>query len=248
MKSASFVKLALAMTCSVALTCSSLGLAASANSDKNVRQGLPGRRISGGVRGECFNNASQSLIAMTPRNLLGKTAQARPTFWFSLPDTQSPKHISFEIFDASDTAIYSTEMAQIDASGLSKVVLPETAPALNQGENYRWVFSINCENTPDASALEVQGWVRRVDISAAVSEQIASASLQERADLYGEAELWHEQVTTLAERRLAEPASLEAQLAWAALIQSTGLDDYLADGPSETATGITSGVASTSIF
>lgn len=236
MKPVLFAKLALVMTCSIAITSSTLGLAAFANSNKNTRQGLPGRRISGGVRTECFNNSNQSLVAMAPRNLLGKTAQARPTFWFSLPDTQSPKHISFELFDASDTSVYSTEMDQISTSGLNKVVLPETAPALNQGENYRWVFSINCENTPDASALEVQGWVRRIAISAETSEQIASAEPQERADLYEEAELWHEQVTTLAEHHLSDPASLDAQMAWAALVQSTGLEEYLSVSTSETAT------------
>ena len=248
MKFAVFAKSVLAMTCSVTMVCSSLGLSASANSNEDVRQGLPGRRISGGVRSECFKDSNQSLVAMTPRDLLSKTAQAHPTFWFSLPDTQNPKHISFELFDASDTAIYSTQMEKVSASGLSKVEIPETAPALNKGENYRWVFSINCENTPDASALEVQGWVRRVEISAEASEQIASAGLQDRVELYEAAGLWHEQVTMLAERHLAEPASPEAQQAWAALVQSTGLDDYIAESPSETAIDITNGDMSTALF
>lgn len=237
MKSSRFLaKSAIALTCGIAISFSTLSLPASANG-KQVRQGLPGRRISGGVRSECFKDSTQSLVAMTPRNLLGKTAQAHPTFWFSLPDTQSAKSIRFELSDASDNIVYSTQIDQSYASGLSKVELPPTAPALAIGENYRWVLSIKCENDPETASLDVQGWVRRVEISAELSNQIALANPIEQAYLYEEADLWHEQITVLAGFRNRNPQSLEAQLKWAALIQSSGLDPYVFDSPIETTIG-----------
>lgn len=226
-------KSATAVTCGVILTFGSISLPALANKQQ-VRQGLPGRRISGGVRSECFADSTQSLVALTPRNLLGKTAQARPAFWFSLPDTQSTKSINFELFDSTDNLIYSAQVERSYASGLSKIELPQTAPALLEGENYRWVFDINCESDPDSASLEVQGWVRRVDISDDISSQIVSADLAEQAYLYEEADLWHEQIAALADLRSRNPENLEAQLKWAAFIQKSGLDNHLSSSPLET--------------
>ena len=238
MKLAFLAKSTIALTCGIAIVASAIALPASANS-KQVRQGLPGRRISGGVRSEeCFKDSSQSLVAITPRNLLGKTAQARPGFWFSLPETQSAKSINFELFDSTDNVIYSTQLDRSYASGLSKIELPQTVSALTVGENYRWVFDISCEGSSNDMSLEVQGWTRRVEISSDLSVQIASASLAEQAYLYAEADLWHEQVTALAELRNENPANIEAQLKWAALVQTAGLDSHLSSSPLETTIGI----------
>jgi len=234
MNASLLAKSAIALTCGLTIAFGSISPSASAGSKQTVRQGLPGRRISGGVRTTCFEDSTQSLVAVMPRNLLGKTAQAHPTFWFSLPDTQSAKSIRFELFDTSDNVVYSTQIDQSYTSGLSKVELPPTAPGLAAGENYRWVFDISCENDPDNASLEVQGWVRKVEISADLSAQIASASLAEQAYFYEEADLWHEQITALADLRSRNPASLEAQLRWAALVQASGLDSYISDNPLET--------------
>ena len=241
MKFALFTLLAkstIALTCGIAIATSAIALPALAGS-KQVRQGLPGRRISGGVRSEeCFKDSSQSLVAITPRNLLGKTAQAHPEFWFSLPETQSAKSIHFELFDSADNVVYSTQLDRSYASGLSKIELPKTAPALDPGENYRWVFDISCESSPSDTSLEVQGWVRRVELSSELSAQMASASPAEQAYLYEEAGLWHEQVTALAELRNLNPTDLDAQLQWAALVQAAGLDSHLSSSPLETNVGI----------
>lgn len=229
-----------ALACGFAIVLGVFNLPASANREQ-VRQGLPGRRISGGVRSQCFQDATksfQSLVAITPRNLLGKTAEAHPTFWFSLPETQSTKTINFELFDSADNIVYSNNVEQSHASGLSKVELPPTTKGLTPGENYRWVLDIKCESDPEYSSLEVQGWVRRVEISTDLSSQIASASLAEQAYLYEEAGLWHEQVTALAELRNLQPESIEAQLKWAALIQASGLDSHIPNSPLETTIGV----------
>ena len=239
----------IAIACGLAIALSAISLPASAERDRNIRQGLPGRRISGGVRSGCLKNyPTQSLVSMTPRNLLGKTAQAHPAFWFSLPKTPSAKSISFHLFNASDALVYSTQIEQIAVSGLSKVALPETVPALKVGENYRWVFGIRCDNNSDTSSLEVQGWVRRVELSSALRAQIASASLLEQAYLYEEAGLWHEQIETLAELRDRSPESLNAQLKWAALVQSAGLDPYISANPVETVTTLANEPVSTPRF
>ena len=227
-------KSAIAITCGTTIVFASMSFPAALANKPQARQGLPGRRISGGVRSECFADSTQSLVALTPRNLLGKTALARPAFWFSLPETHSTKSINFALFDSADNLVYRTQVDRSDASGLSKIELPPTAPALAKGENYRWVFDIGCESNLDTASLEVQGWVRRVDISADISRQISSAGLEEQAYLYEEADLWHEQIAALAELRDRNPESLDAQLKWAAFIQKSGLESNLSNDPLET--------------
>jgi hypothetical protein len=187
----------------------------------NARQGLPGRRISGGVReGNCFTDFNQSLVAMMPRNNLGKTAAARPSFWFSIPETSGYSEVQFQLFDESNEIIYSTAIKPSSSYGLSEFKLPESAPELLANKNYQWVFSVGCS---DVSRFEVQGWVRRVTLATSVASQIEAASAEERLALYESEGLWHEQVSELVNLRRSHLADINFQMEWAALVESTGL-------------------------
>ena len=226
---------------STALSLVALSSPSQADNRSELRQGLPGRRISGGVRMEpasCFTNINQSLVALIPRNLLGRTASERPAFWFSIPETSGAKSISFELFDAADELLYSTQVDASDSHAIREFQLPESAPALAINENYRWVFSVACQDNPNSLTLATQGWVRRVAVSDNLAAQMATASPAERALLYEEAGLWQEHIGELANRRRRHPDSIGAQLAWAAVIQSTGLTADIAASISDTMTEI----------
>ena len=117
----------------------------------NIREGLPGRRISGGVRMEppadsCFSDFNQSLVSITPRSHMGITAQARPAFWFSIPDTVGSKAVEFRLNNEAGDLIYAAQVSIENDSGVSEFQLPESAPTLEQGKNYRWSFSLACNN------------------------------------------------------------------------------------------------------
>lgn len=216
---------------------------ASRTDTSEVRQGLPGRRISGGVRtssGSCLADFNQTVVAVTPHTSVSKTAAAHPTFWFSLPETVGEKTVEFSLFNEAEELIYS---AQVDASNdyaISEFKLPESAPSLSVNENYNWVFSLACDNgSQSAPILGLEGWVQRVDISAGLAAQIEAASPEQRIELYQSAGLWHEQVTELANlRRSQETLDTTLQSEWAALMQSTGLTDYLASQLSESMAAI----------
>ncbi len=222
MKSMHTSKAIFATTFAMFLALTTLPLPGLANGGVvNARQGLPGRRISGGVRqGNCFTDFNQSLVAMLPRNNLGKTAAARPAFWFSVPETKGHSEVQFQLFDESDEIIYSTYIQTNNEQGLSEFQMPETAPELSPNQNYRWVFSIGCS---DVSRFELQGWVRRVSLPAATDSQIAAANAEERLALYESEGLWHEQVSELVNLRRSNSANINFQIKWAALVESTGL-------------------------
>ena len=206
---------------------------ADAADNSEVKQGLPGRRISGGVRtgsGSCFADFSQSAVAVVPRGPVSKTAASHPTFWFSLPETIGEKTVEFSLFNEAEEIVYSTQVAVSNEYALSEFTLPEHAPGLAPNENYSWVLSLSCNDSSETTpVMGLEGWVRRVEVSSRLAATIEAASPEERVALYQSAGLWHEQLTALANlRRNQEPFDADLQSEWAALIQSTGLSDYLA--------------------
>ena len=232
----------LSATVALLLSWSALSLPSFANETNNIRQGLPGRRISGGVRlnpaDSCFSNFNQSLVAVIPRNNLGKTAAARPTFWFSIPETNDSKIGEFQLFNSSEEMVFSTHLTIADDYGLSEFQLPDTAPELAINENYRWVFSVACTATTgseatDAPALGLQGWVRRVESPTGLASQLLTASPEDKVSLYAAAGLWHEQVTTLINLRRNNPGKINLQLTWASLLQANGLTHHASHHISE---------------
>ncbi|MFK8182609.1 MAG: DUF928 domain-containing protein [Phormidesmis sp.] len=233
MQLASFPKSLFATTLGIVLTASAFSMPSMANRDtSNARQGLPGRRISGGVReGNCFRDFDQSLVAIMPRNNLGKTAEAHPTFWFSVPATTRAKEVEFQLFNESDEVVYSTLIRGSVEQGLSEFQLPESVTGLSVDKMYRWTLSIGCT---DSSRFVVQGWVHRVAMPRSFEQQIATASPEEKITLYGSAGLWHEQVTALVDLRRSNLTDVDFQMEWAELLAATGLTSHVSSNITET--------------
>lgn len=209
----------------------------------DVRQGLPGRRISGGVRtntGSCLTDFNQTVVAVAPSSPISKTANAHPTFWFSLPETVGQKTVEFSLFNEAEELLYTTQIEASNSHAISEFKLPDSAPSLAVGENYNWVFSLACNSSSQtAPVLGLEGWVQRVSLSDELTSQLETAGLEQRIELYQSADLWHEQVTELARlRRSQETLSDSLKSDWTALMQSTGLIDYLASQLSESMVAI----------
>ncbi|MEL6490568.1 MAG: DUF928 domain-containing protein [Cyanobacteria bacterium J06621_3] len=211
---------------------SALPSLANDNVSDDIREGLPGRRISGGVRMEppadsCFSDFNQSLVSITPRSHMGVTALARPAFWFSIPDTVGSKAVEFRLNSEAGDLIYTAQVDISSDSGVSEFQLPESAPALSPGKNYQWSFSLSCNNGSQSPELGLEGWVKRVNMSTALTEQLAAASPQERVSLYQDAGLWHEQVSELLNLRRQDAESESLQRLWADLVESVGLTSHV---------------------
>jgi len=218
-----FFTVALALT-TVASTLAMPSMAGRNNTD-NPRQGLPGRRISGGVReGNCFKDFDQSLVAIMPRNNLGKTISARPSFWFSVPATTEARESEFLLIDESDEVVYSTRINISGEQGISEFQLPESATALTPDKVYTWTFSIGCT---DSSQFVVKGNVQRVSVTNDLTARMTTASLEEQAALYSSLDLWHERVTALINLRQRNPADADFQMEWAELLATTGLTSHV---------------------
>lgn len=236
MKITDSIKLSSAVAVGLVMALGGAGLPSFAN-DANVsnpRQGLPGRRISGGVRMEppadsCFSDFNQSLVSIMPRSNLSTTLAAHPSFWFSIPETVGSKSVEFQLLNEADELLYSTQVNVESESGLSEFQLPASAPALAENENYKWTFSFACNNGSRSPVLGLQGWIRRVEPSAAVMAQLMSATPEEQVEIYGLAGLWQEQVSALLNLRRQDVVNADLQLMWTDLITSSGLTAEISD-------------------
>lgn len=204
--------------------------AAANNSQVNApRQGLPGRRISGGSRSPnaaCLTTPDQPVVALMPKNNLGLTLKEHPTFWFAVPGINPHKELEFGLFDAAGNLLHQQSMTVPESAGITKITLPATAPALATDTDYRWYLSVVCDPSSRAEDLVVTGWVRRVEAETGLLQQLSTATLQEQLSLYENSELWFDALTILAELRDSQP-STDIEQQWAALFESVELPQVL---------------------
>ncbi|MEL6354412.1 MAG: DUF928 domain-containing protein [Cyanobacteria bacterium J06627_28] len=202
------------------------------NFNSNLRQGLPGRRISGGSRSigtACIAHPEQPIIALMPESNLGLTISARPTFWFAMPEVHQSKNIEFGIFNQNEELIYQKTFQPSGEAGITHFSLPETEAALAIDQEYRWYLTVICDPSSRAEDLVVTGWVRRITPESALVESLAEATQQEQVALYQDAELWHETITQLADLyRNIDPDSTASQTGtveqqWNALLEAVNL-------------------------
>ena len=204
------------------------------SSEVNLRQGLPGRRISGGSRSPdtaCLASPDQPVIALMPESNLGLTLAEHPTFWFAIPSISQGKEIEFGLYNQNEELIYQKTFEAPSEAGIASLSLPETAAALNPEENYRWYLSVVCDPASRAEDLVVTGWVRRVEPDSNLLYELSSATPQEQLDLYRASGLWHETITTLASLHPYEATSDSTghptAHQWNALLESVALPQVM---------------------
>lgn len=192
---------------------------------KASREGLPGRRVGGGTRGECPIEAKR-LTALVPETNLGLTVADYPTFFFYVPESPIPTTVEFVLLDDSDRQVYETSFMTTGTGGVIDLSLPPNAglPPLTTGKNYHWYFSVVCNPVNRAEDIFVEGWVQRVELDPILAIKLDKASMQERVNLYAAAGLWHEAITTLTNLRRDRPNDPTMITKWTQLLQSVELD------------------------
>ena len=183
----------------------------------NVRQGLPGRRISGGSRSpntaclldDAHSKAAQKVIAIAPESNLNQTATARPTFWFALPAINPDRSIEFSLVDQAEETVHTQTLQPTGRAGLTAITLPATALELDENQTYKWHLSVVCDRASRATDLVVWGWIERTTGQSA----------------------WNDRLTALAnlyrERTVNEQTTEDLEDRWMALLVSENLSQSL---------------------
>lgn len=184
--------------------------AQSAEKDQ-VRQGLPGRRISGASRlpTAC---AADPLVAIVPEGNLGTTAVAEPTLWLSVPEVTVAKQLEFYLFDTQDEIIYQTSFVIEPTAKLVGLDLGAMAdaPHLEIDRRYRWAASVVCNPDNHSENISVEGWVARMEVSP-----------------MEDSELWYDQLSQLLEELRRHPQDQTALSQWHTLMAAVRLEQLV---------------------
>ena len=238
----SLLGLSLTVSAGWANTLSSQPVEAKENSSGNtLRQGLPGRRLGGGTRGDLvFKNAYAYLAALVTSDNLSQTTAAKPTLLFSIPDLVSAQEAEFILRDSESEEVYRTTFRLNGDAGVVSLDLSKTSIApLRMNENYRWYFSIVSaqSETHRANDIAVHGNIRRVESASPVASADVTNSLSVEESLvrakalYKEADLWHDAAVMLYNLRQAHPDDVAIAREWDRLVESAGLSAVLQPSP-----------------
>ncbi|MCT7964094.1 DUF928 domain-containing protein [Laspinema sp. D1] len=204
--------------------------------------GPPGRREDPGRRGgdenicerPSANGASNEieelpLIVIAPPSVRGLTVEERPTLWFYIPFEFTEKlsaEFSLSLWEDKKEGrrIHEQMISLTGTPGIVSVSLPPTVEPLEEGKEYRFVFTIVCNPNSRVEDVFVNGFVRRTTLDPSLQSQLAAATPLERTALYAQAGIWHETLTSLADylRRTNDPSAASLLTA---LLESVGLSD-----------------------
>lgn len=163
------------------------------------------------------------VIPLMPGNKEGLTTTGRPTFFIYMPEN-SAKEVFFSLVDENNKNIYQSKIPLSGKSGILQFILPENAPALEVGKNYRWAFIMIGEQGLRPDSPGVQGRIRRIEPDSVLLTQLQNVTPIERAAVYGKNGIWHETLASLAEARKLQPTDTNLVSQWEKLLKSVGLE------------------------
>lgn len=204
-------------------------------SDDNLRQGIPGRRLGGGTRSDTvFSNTYSALVALTEPDALSVTTALQPKLLFYVPEMTTANTAEFVLFNHSNELVYETTFEVAPTGGLVSVEIPADTPPLTLGENYQWYFSIIPEANDRAHDIVVYGSIRRVEATAWLDQQQIDISkldqltpLAKARVLYQQADLWLDAAVMLDQMRRQNPDDVAIAAEWTHLLESAGLTPML---------------------
>lgn len=194
-------------------------------SDSRSREGLPGRRIGGGTRGECDLNGN-NLTAIVPETNLGVTQTAKPNLLFYLPGTSQGKLVEFVLQDDNFNIIYEKTFRVRAVAGIVKIDLSDdpSLAGLKIGKNYKWLFSIICNPQRRENDIVVEGWVKRKVLDSQTAQLLKVATPLEKVNIYAQQGFGQDALATLADLMDQQPGNSQLSTTWSKLLKSIKLD------------------------
>jgi hypothetical protein len=204
------------------LPASNLELRVSVKFPPTEDRNAPGRTAGGGRRSPehfCTEPNTTPLTALMPtRDNVATTVTPNPTFFWYVPKTTA-KSAEFVVKDEKDNEIYVTNLNFPSTGGIIQFRLPSNV-TLPIGKDYTWSFALICNNVDRSRDELVEGIIRRDELSAELKTKLQQAvSPLEQAQIYAQAKVWFEALTTLASVQSYQSRQ------WEELLNSVGLND-----------------------
>lgn len=210
---------------SLLVTSSSFPEASGAQEPNSIREGLPGRRIGSGTRGEC-NFGQKQLTALIPKNNLALTVAANPQLFFYLPSISNSQTIEFVLLDEADNQIYEKTFKPTSTNGIISLSLSDASlKELAISKKYHWYLSIICNAQDRANDISVDGWIQRVELNPTLAKKLEQTAPLQRPTVYATADLWQDALANLAQLRLSHPNDTKIASEWSQLLRSIDLNN-----------------------
>ncbi|MGK7900653.1 MAG: DUF928 domain-containing protein [Hormoscilla sp.] len=189
------------------------------------QQGQAASSRSGQVCGSTQAAVKAAVRVLLPRENYGTTVSAHPEILVYVPET-SAREALFALKTSDKRMV---QRMTVPLSGKAEIItikLPETAPALEVGETYKWYFGVKCAGSlrPNDPA---EGWIKRIEPSEALLPAQSTGNLLEAAKAYGSAGIWYDTLASMSELRKNEPSDREIARHWEELLGSVGLNDMV---------------------
>ncbi len=212
-----------------------------------VHLGRPGNREGAATRGPCIRQANeaeqQTLIALVPGEgklpAVGLTIASQPTFVWFVPASRA-RALEFTLYAVDEQMrdqeppLYRATVEVTGSAGFESLTLPTTAalPPLELNRDYHWQISLICNPDEPSANVTADGWIRRIEPSTRLKDQLANAKSRERSLIYAEAGLWYDALAELLTLRRADATNLSLAMDWSNLLRSRQVQlDAVADQP-----------------
>jgi len=186
-----------------------------------------------------FANLQQTLAPIAPPLQAGEGHQGEdspvdytiseyPTVFIRVPDLQSAT-VNFTLQNEDGTEeLYATQFDLTgQEEGIIGVQIPTTVAPLEVGQTYAWqvLVSASCGQDSGEFRLNAGSWLKRVAPEGALAS-IDQVPMRDRPEIYAEAGIWQETVSTLAELRLHAPTDSAIIESWSSLMESVDLGEF----------------------
>ncbi len=172
------------------------------------------------------------MMPLSPQDGFSVTVSNRPTLFWYVPATTA-KIAEFRLLGNDDQELYHQTIGLSGQAGVVSLTLPDrvTESLLTPNQELRWQFSVTCDPNQPSKNPFVEGVIQRNTPDQALIDRVnQAASASERANVYANAGVWQEAISTLVTQRCLTPTDTALTSSWQNLLKSVRLDNY-ADEP-----------------
>lgn len=192
----------------------------------NVYTPPPGRKRAqrtegvGSRGGEC--QAPVSLHLLAPSDHVAQTVTARPTF---LVYVSKPKAlIRYTLIEPGVLEPIADKRVQLEEAGITKLEIPETAPELTIGKEYRWTVTIICNQERPSENIYAHTTLTRITKTSDLASKLATASTERSVALiYAESGVWYDAIANIYKAYENNPHNTEVYKEFKVLLDNIGL-------------------------
>ncbi|HAC63113.1 MAG TPA: hypothetical protein DCF68_06120 [Cyanothece sp. UBA12306] len=166
------------------------------------------------------------LTPVIPANAQRLTSQPQAKIFVYIPQTAAKKAF-VSLKDDKNQHHYQTFLPLEKKGGIVQISLPDDAPDLSVGTEYKWSFAIVCGDRLLPDDPTVTGTIRRINLDQKLTNQVKNLGENpslEQADLLGKSGLWYDMLTVLVSLKTEQPNNLQLDNIWSNILKLSNLE------------------------